>query len=182
LTAALQWFGEQFPPHGALAAEGFSRLLGRPSLDPLTVLVRETGEHEYGGLRRELDQGAERTQPLRVRQAEVQQDAPRRQLHCRSGLSKRPHPRDVRGQRLVGQQLLHEKRITRVVLHEQQRDRAVTRLGSWPGKVQLLAGGRDDSSRVRRTKRIVPARPLTGLRAPSGSTLKTAPGYADGVT
>jgi len=47
MTAPLQWYGEQFPPHGALAAEGFSKLLGRPSLDPLTVLVRETAQNSW---------------------------------------------------------------------------------------------------------------------------------------
>lgn len=47
MTATLKWFGEQFPPHGALAAEGFGKLLGRPSLDPLTVLVRETAQNSW---------------------------------------------------------------------------------------------------------------------------------------
>jgi hypothetical protein len=47
VTAALQWYGEQFPPHGALAAEGFGKLLGRPSLDPLTVLIRETAQNSW---------------------------------------------------------------------------------------------------------------------------------------
>src|SRR5262245_20870155 len=45
--AALRWFGEQFPPHCALAAEGFGKLLGRPHLDPLTVLIRETAQNSW---------------------------------------------------------------------------------------------------------------------------------------
>lgn len=47
MTASLKWYGEQFPPYGALAAEGFSKLLGRPSLDPLTVLIRETAQNSW---------------------------------------------------------------------------------------------------------------------------------------
>src|SRR3954453_76408 len=47
MIAKLEWIGEQFPPYGALAAEGFSKLLGRPSLDPLTVLVRETAQNSW---------------------------------------------------------------------------------------------------------------------------------------
>jgi hypothetical protein len=47
MTATLQLFSEEFPPHGALAAEGFSKLLGRPHLDPLTVLVRETAQNSW---------------------------------------------------------------------------------------------------------------------------------------
>lgn len=47
MSRALQWYGEQFPPHGALAAEGFGKLLGRPHLDPLTVLVRETAQNSW---------------------------------------------------------------------------------------------------------------------------------------
>lgn len=47
MTVTLKWFPEQFPPHGALAAEGFSKLLGRPSMDPLTVLVRETTQNSW---------------------------------------------------------------------------------------------------------------------------------------
>ena len=47
MTATLQWISEQFPRHGALAAEGFSKLLGRPSLDSLTVLVRETAQNSW---------------------------------------------------------------------------------------------------------------------------------------
>jgi hypothetical protein len=47
MSTPLQWYGEQFPPHGALAAEGFGKLLGRPSLDPLTVLIRETAQNSW---------------------------------------------------------------------------------------------------------------------------------------
>lgn len=47
MSAVLEWFGEQFPPYGALAAEGFGKLLGRPSLDSLTVLVRETAQNSW---------------------------------------------------------------------------------------------------------------------------------------
>lgn len=43
----LDWVPERFPPSGSLAAEGFSKLLGRPKLDPLTVLVRETAQNSW---------------------------------------------------------------------------------------------------------------------------------------
>lgn len=43
----IEWIPEQFPQSGGLAAEGFYRLLGRPRLDPLTVLVRETAQNSW---------------------------------------------------------------------------------------------------------------------------------------
>lgn len=43
----LDWIPEKFPPSGGLAAEGFAKLLGRPKLDPLTVLVRETAQNSW---------------------------------------------------------------------------------------------------------------------------------------
>lgn len=43
----LDWVPEKFPPSGGLAAEGFSKLLGRPKLDPLAVLVRETAQNSW---------------------------------------------------------------------------------------------------------------------------------------
>lgn len=43
----LDWIPERFPPSGGLAAEGFAKLLGRPKLDPLTVLVRETAQNSW---------------------------------------------------------------------------------------------------------------------------------------
>src|SRR5262245_24184608 len=43
---------EVFPPTGTIAAEGARKTLGRPRLDPLTVLVRETAQNS-GDARRE---------------------------------------------------------------------------------------------------------------------------------
>jgi hypothetical protein len=43
----LEWVPEYYPPSGGLAAAGFYRLLGRPRLDPLTVLVRETAQNSW---------------------------------------------------------------------------------------------------------------------------------------
>ena len=43
----LDWIPERLPPSGGLSAEGFYKLLGRPSLDPLTVLVRETAQNSW---------------------------------------------------------------------------------------------------------------------------------------
>ena len=43
----MQWIPEPKPPSGGLAAEGFYKLLGRPRLDPLTVLVRETAQNSW---------------------------------------------------------------------------------------------------------------------------------------
>ncbi len=43
----LEWIPERLPPSGGLSAEGFYKLLGRPSLDPLTVLVRETAQNSW---------------------------------------------------------------------------------------------------------------------------------------
>src|SRR4051794_40505304 len=43
----MQWIPEPKPPTGGLAAEGFYKLLGRPRLDPLTVLVRETAQNSW---------------------------------------------------------------------------------------------------------------------------------------
>lgn len=44
---ALEWIPESFPKSGGLAASGFSKLLGRPKLDPLTVLLRETAQNSW---------------------------------------------------------------------------------------------------------------------------------------
>lgn len=43
----MRWIPEPKPPSGGLAAEGFLKLLGRPRLDPLTVLVRETAQNSW---------------------------------------------------------------------------------------------------------------------------------------
>lgn len=43
----MRWIPEPKPPSGGLAAEGFYKLLGRPRLDPLTVLVRETAQNSW---------------------------------------------------------------------------------------------------------------------------------------
>lgn len=43
----MRWIPEPKPPTGGLAAEGFYKLLGRPRLDPLTVLVRETAQNSW---------------------------------------------------------------------------------------------------------------------------------------
>lgn len=43
----MKWIPEPKPPTGGLAAEGFYKLLGRPRLDPLTVLVREAAQNSW---------------------------------------------------------------------------------------------------------------------------------------
>ena len=44
---ALDWIPETYPASGGLAAKGFYKLLGRPRLDPLAVLVRETAQNSW---------------------------------------------------------------------------------------------------------------------------------------
>lgn len=44
---ALDWVPETYPRSGGLAAAGFYKLLGRPRLDPLAVLVRETAQNSW---------------------------------------------------------------------------------------------------------------------------------------
>ncbi|HMJ77120.1 MAG TPA: hypothetical protein VK507_14175 [Iamia sp.] len=44
---ALDWVPETYAPSGGLAAAGFYKLLGRPRLDPLAVLVRETAQNSW---------------------------------------------------------------------------------------------------------------------------------------
>lgn len=51
----MKWIPEPKPPAGGLAAEGFYKLLGRPRLDPLTVLVRETAQNSWDA---RIDNGA----------------------------------------------------------------------------------------------------------------------------
>lgn len=43
----MEWIPEPYPRSGGLAATGFYKLLGRPRLDPLTVLVRETAQNSW---------------------------------------------------------------------------------------------------------------------------------------
>ncbi|GAA0403519.1 hypothetical protein GCM10009541_53360 [Micromonospora gifhornensis] len=42
-----QWWSQPFAPEGSAAAEGIVKQLGRPSLDPLTVLVREAAQNSW---------------------------------------------------------------------------------------------------------------------------------------
>ena len=53
----MDWLPETYPASGGLAAAGFYKLLGRPRLDPLTVLVRETAQNSW-------DAGARRDKPV----------------------------------------------------------------------------------------------------------------------
>src|ERR1700757_3931725 len=43
----MEWVPESYPRAGGLAAAGFYKLLGRPRLDPLAVLVRETAQNSW---------------------------------------------------------------------------------------------------------------------------------------
>lgn len=43
----LNWFPAPFQPHGGTSGDGARRLLGQPSLDPLTVLMRETLQNSW---------------------------------------------------------------------------------------------------------------------------------------
>jgi hypothetical protein len=47
----LDWFAEPFQPYGSFAGEGALRVLGKPQLDPLAVLVRETGQNTWDARR-----------------------------------------------------------------------------------------------------------------------------------
>lgn len=42
-----RWYSQPFPPEGASAAEGIRNQLGRPSLDLLTILVRESAQNSW---------------------------------------------------------------------------------------------------------------------------------------
>lgn len=42
-----RWWSQPFAPEGSAAAEGIVRQLGRPSLDPLTILVREAAQNSW---------------------------------------------------------------------------------------------------------------------------------------
>ncbi|MFJ9328483.1 hypothetical protein ACIRPN_21225 [Streptomyces sp. NPDC101230] len=46
MTAA-RWFSQPYPPEGASAAEGIRNQLGRPELDLLTILVRESAQNSW---------------------------------------------------------------------------------------------------------------------------------------
>lgn len=41
------WFSQPFPPEGASAAEGIRNQLGKPELDRLTILVRESAQNSW---------------------------------------------------------------------------------------------------------------------------------------
>ncbi|RIX27847.1 hypothetical protein [Amnibacterium setariae] len=41
------WWSQPFPPDGGAAADGIMKQLGRPKLDPLTVLVREAAQNSW---------------------------------------------------------------------------------------------------------------------------------------
>ena len=51
----MDWIPEENPPNGGLDAKGFLNLLGRPKLDPLTVLVRETAQNSWDAKLDEVD-------------------------------------------------------------------------------------------------------------------------------
>lgn len=42
-----RWWSQPFAPEGSAAAEGIVKQLGRPALDPLTVLVREAAQNSW---------------------------------------------------------------------------------------------------------------------------------------
>jgi hypothetical protein len=42
-----QWWSQPFAPEGSAAAEGIAKQLGRPSLDPLTILIREAAQNSW---------------------------------------------------------------------------------------------------------------------------------------
>ncbi|WP_066360982.1 hypothetical protein [Herbidospora mongoliensis] len=42
-----RWWSQPFAPEGSAAAEGIIKQLGRPALDPLTVLVREAAQNSW---------------------------------------------------------------------------------------------------------------------------------------
>jgi hypothetical protein len=44
---SVQWWSQPFAPEGSAAAEGIVKQLGRPLLDPLTVLVREAAQNSW---------------------------------------------------------------------------------------------------------------------------------------
>lgn len=48
---APQWTSQRFPPEGGPTGEGISQQLGRPLLDPLTVLVREAAQNSWDARR-----------------------------------------------------------------------------------------------------------------------------------
>jgi hypothetical protein len=41
------WWSQRFAPEGSVAAEGIVKQLGRPEMDPLTVLVREAAQNSW---------------------------------------------------------------------------------------------------------------------------------------
>lgn len=47
------WFAEPFQAYGSFTGEGARRVLGKPGLDPLTVLVRETVQNSWDAKRRD---------------------------------------------------------------------------------------------------------------------------------
>jgi hypothetical protein len=47
VVANVSWFSQAFPPDGASTAEGIRNQLGRPRLDPLTILVRESAQNSW---------------------------------------------------------------------------------------------------------------------------------------
>ncbi|MGW4301866.1 hypothetical protein ACWEHT_19130 [Streptomyces sp. NPDC004646] len=50
-----QWFSQPYPPDGASAAEGIRNQLGRPELDLLTILVRESAQNSWDARRTDSD-------------------------------------------------------------------------------------------------------------------------------
>lgn len=42
-----RWYSQPYPPEGASAAEGIRNQLGRPELDLLTILVRESAQNSW---------------------------------------------------------------------------------------------------------------------------------------
>ncbi len=46
-----RWWSQPFAPEGSAAAEGITKQLGRPSLDPLTILVREAAQNSWDARR-----------------------------------------------------------------------------------------------------------------------------------
>ena len=83
------WFSQPVPPLGAIKAEGIKNQLGRPDMDPLTVLVREAAQNSWDA--RDPDGGGQvrfslALDTMRARRADAWRELLRAHIPPRSSL------------------------------------------------------------------------------------------------
>ncbi len=116
-----RWFSQPYPPEGASAAEGIRNQLGRPELDLLTILVRESAQNSWDA----------RLHCLRVRSTTA------------STCGRWARPTHLHGESFCSTVHPPARMTFRCA-----RPSGTARSGFWPSRTAVLAGSEDQLGRM----------------------------------